>query len=97
MSNEKLDLDSLVKLRPDTNQRVEDLFNEIKTNLNKGVIKSIIENKTAIKEISDNDEENAIANLRNINALLEDSLIKAREVKQLEISAQKVRSILAAA
>ena len=76
MSNEKLDLDSLVKLRPDTNQRVEDLFNEIKTNLNKGVIKSIIENKTAIKEISDNDEENAIANLRNINALVDFLLYK---------------------
>ncbi|GEM_PF-5248910 len=97
MSNEKLNLDSLIKMRPDTNQRVEDLFNEIKTSLNKDVIKSIIENKTAIKEITSNDEGNTIENLGNILALLEGNLIKASAVEKLEIPVTAVRSILAAA
>ena len=97
MSNEELKLDSLVKLRPDTNKSVSELFEEIKTNLNKSVIKSIIENKTAIKEITSGDEGNTITNLGNILALLEDSLIKASATEQLEIPVTAVRKILAAA
>ena len=97
MSKEILDLDSLVKMRPDTNQRVEELFNEIKITLNKGVIKSIIENKTAIKEITPNDEGNTITNLGNIIALLEGSLITASSAEKLDIPIMAVKSILAAA
>ena len=97
MSNEELKLDSLVKLRPDTNQSVSELFEEIKTNLNKSVIKSIIENKTAIKEITSGDKGNTITNLGNILALLEGSLIKASATEKLEIPLTAVRKILAAA
>ena len=97
MSNEELKLDSLVKLRPDTNQSVVELFEQIKTDLNKGVVKSIIENRTAIKGITSNDEGNTITNLGNILALLEDSLVKASATEQLEIPMMAVKNILAAA
>ena len=90
-------LSDLLELRPDTNQTVEELFYSIRTEVNKDVRKTIIANKVAIKEISDKEKETAKTNFMNINVLMEENLRPARGVKQLEISAQAVRSILAAA
>ncbi len=92
-------LSSLLESRPDTNQTVEQLFDAIRTELNKDVRKTIIANKTAIKEIKAKDEiENAKTNLMNVNILLDDSLRDRLVVtKQLDVSAQTIRSILAAA
>ena len=91
-------LSALLELRPDTNQTVEQLFDVIRTELNKDVRKTIIANKTAIKVIEKAEIENAKTNLMNVNVLLDDSLRdKLVVTKQLEISAQTVRSILSAA
>ena len=95
MSGENLS--DLLELRPDTNQTVEELFDSIRIEVNKDVRKTIIANKVAIKEISDKEKETAKTNFMNINVLMEENLRPARGVKQLEISAQAVRSILAAA
>ena len=88
MSGENLS--DLLELRPDTNQTVEELFDSIRIEVNKDVRKTI-------KEISDKEKETAKTNFMNINVLMEENLRPARGVKQLEISAQAVRSILAAA
>ena len=98
MADAKLKLDELLEARPDTNQTVEQLFDAIRTELNKDVRKTIIANKTAIKEIDTKEIENAKTNLMNVNILLDDSLRdKLVVTKQLDISAQAVRSILSAA
>ncbi|MBR3627480.1 MAG: hypothetical protein IKN42_01380 [Elusimicrobia bacterium] len=90
-------LNELLELRPDTNQSAEELFNTIKIELNKDVKRTIIANKTVIKEIKDSEVTNTITKFMNINILLEDSLMEAKATKQLQVSVNAVRSMLAAA
>ena len=89
---------SILNGTPITESYASKLFDGTLANdLNKGVVKSIIENRTAIKGITSNDEGNTITNLGNILALLEDSLVKASATEQLEIPMMAVKNILAAA
>ena len=91
------DLDALLNERPDTNLSVKQLFETIKTDLNKDVIKTIIEKKYSIKTLDKKEEAEAKTNFMNINTLLEDSIIEAKVSKQLQIPVTAVRNILAAA
>ena len=91
------DLDALLNERPDTNMSVRQLFETIRTDLNKDVIKTIIENKYSIKTLKKEEEPGAKTNFMNINTLLEDSIIEAKVTKQLQIPVTAVRNILAAA